>query len=102
VRGAGVGARGIHPDLIVGDDVLDDDNALSSAQRKRMERWWFGTVGGMSHPGVERTIGAWPAAGAATAYQGPLGRDALPSVRLAHGASGEPDLRVAPVLGRVR
>jgi hypothetical protein len=45
---------------------------------------------------------AWPAAGAATAYQGPLGRDALPSVRLAHGASGEPDLRVAPVLGRVR
>jgi hypothetical protein len=57
VRGVGVGVRGIHPDLIVGDDVLDDDNTLSSAQRKRMERWWFGTVGGMSHPGLERTIG---------------------------------------------
>jgi hypothetical protein len=26
-------------------------------QRRRLERWWPGTVGGMAHPGTWRTIG---------------------------------------------
>jgi hypothetical protein len=60
VRGAGVGVRGLHPDLIVGDDVLDEENTRTAAQRRQVERWWSGTVGPMAHPGVERTIGSGP------------------------------------------
>lgn len=57
VAGAGKAVRGIHPDLIVGDDVLEEGNCLTHHQRKRIERWWFGTIGGMSHPGTWRTLG---------------------------------------------
>jgi hypothetical protein len=57
VAGAGKSVRGAHPDLIVGDDVLEEGNALTAFQRKRVERWWFGTVGGMSHPGTSRPLG---------------------------------------------
>jgi hypothetical protein len=56
--GAGKSVRGSHPDLVVGDDVLEEGNCMTAMQRKRMERWWFGTVGGMAHPaGVSRTLG---------------------------------------------
>jgi hypothetical protein len=57
VAGAGKAVRGMHPDLVVGDDVLEEGNCLTSLQRKRMERWWFGTIGGMAHPGTQRTLG---------------------------------------------
>lgn len=57
VAGAGKAVRGAHPDLIVGDDVLEEGNSLTYLQRKRMERWWLGTIGGMSHPGTWRTKG---------------------------------------------
>lgn len=55
--GAGKSVRGLHPDVIVGDDVLEEGNCLTSLQRKRMARWWFGTVGGMAHPVTTRTLG---------------------------------------------
>jgi hypothetical protein len=59
--GAGKSVRGAHPDLVIGDDVLEEGNCLTQFQRKRMERWWFGTVGGMSHPsGTVRTLGDSP------------------------------------------
>ncbi len=55
--GTGKSIRGAHPDLIVGDDVLDEDSSLTALQRKRVERWWFGSVSGMAHPGTERIVG---------------------------------------------
>jgi len=57
VAGAGKSVRGAHPDLIIGDDVLEEGNCLTHLQRKRIERWWLGTVGGMSHPGTWRSLG---------------------------------------------
>lgn len=57
VAGAGKSVRGDHPDVIVGDDVLEEGNCLTSLQRKRMERWWFGTIGGMAHPPTTRALG---------------------------------------------
>lgn len=57
VAGAGKAVRGAHPDSVIGDDVLEEGNCLTSHQRNRMERWWFGTVGGMSHPGTYRVLG---------------------------------------------
>jgi hypothetical protein len=58
VAGAGKSMRGVHPDVIVGDDVLEEGNCLTSLQRKRIERWWFGTIGGMSHPRTSRALGS--------------------------------------------
>lgn len=55
--GAGKGVRGAHPDIIVGDDVLSDDGTGTSYQRKKTETWWFGTIGGMAHPGTTRALG---------------------------------------------
>ena len=55
--GAGKSVRGMHPDVIVGDDVLEEGNCLTSLQRKRIARWWFGTIGGMAHPGTTRVLG---------------------------------------------
>lgn len=57
MAGAGKAVRGAHPDVIVGDDVLEEGNCMTALQRKRMERWWFGTIGGMTHPGTWRTLG---------------------------------------------
>lgn len=57
VAGAGKAVRGVHPDLIVGDDVLEEGNSMTSHQRKVIGRWWSGTVGGMSHPGTTREVG---------------------------------------------
>jgi hypothetical protein len=56
VAGAGKSVRGAHPDVIIGDDVLEEGNCMTSFQRKRMERWWFGTIGGMTHPGTWRPV----------------------------------------------
>lgn len=57
VAGAGKAVRGVHPDRIIGDDVLEEGSAATSHQRKRMEKWWFGAIGGMAHPGTKRTVG---------------------------------------------
>ena len=57
VAGAGKKVRGGHPDFIVGDDVLDEQGCMSSAQRKKTRNWWFGTVAGMGHGGDVRTVG---------------------------------------------
>lgn len=56
VAGAGAAVRGAHPDIIVGDDVLEEQSALTEHQRKKTERWWLGTVGGMPHPGKYRVV----------------------------------------------
>lgn len=59
INGAGAlkAVRGAHPDLIVGDDVLDDKTTQTALQRRYMHRWWFGTVAGMAHPWTERIVG---------------------------------------------
>lgn len=56
VRGSGAAVRGAHPDLIVGDDVQDESNTSTQMQRDRLKQWWFGTVGGMAHPGTSRVV----------------------------------------------
>jgi hypothetical protein len=50
LEAAGVGAslRGIHPNLVWGDDVLDEQSAQSDIGRRRTENWWRGLVLGMS------------------------------------------------------
>lgn len=62
VAGAGKKVRGKHPDVIIGDDVLDEESCATSYQRRKTARWWSGTVGGMSHPGEWRTLGDYPGA----------------------------------------
>lgn len=59
VSSAGVGkaVRGGHPDIIVADDVLSEANTMTAAGRRKLSRWWFGTVAGMAHPGTVRTLG---------------------------------------------
>ena len=54
--GAGAASRGIHPDVIVGDDVVTEESGLSQGPRKRLEDWWVASVGGMAHPGVTRVV----------------------------------------------
>lgn len=54
--GAGKRVRGAHPDVIVGDDILDEDNTGSGHQRRKVARWWFGSVVNMAHPGVTRRV----------------------------------------------
>lgn len=56
VRGSGAAVRGAHPDLIIGDDVQDENNTGTQMQRDRLKSWWFGTVGGMAHPGTTRVV----------------------------------------------
>ena len=53
--GSGASSRGIHPDVIVGDDIVDE-SSMSSTVRRRLADWWLGTVGGMCHSGVVRTV----------------------------------------------
>lgn len=57
VAGSGKAVRSVHPDVIIGDDVLSEKSTSTSLQRKRTEKWWFGVVGGMAHPGTDRLIG---------------------------------------------
>jgi hypothetical protein len=59
VAGAGKAVRGAHPDWIVGDDVMEESSALTALQRRKLERWWLGTVGGMAHPGTTRVLPKW-------------------------------------------
>lgn len=54
--GAGKSVRGEHPDLIIGDDVLEEGSASTAHQRAAQARWWFGTVGGMAHPPTTRLV----------------------------------------------
>lgn len=56
-RGAGSAVRGMHPDVIIGDDVLSEAAATSKKARDQTMKWWFGAIGGMAHPGTNRTIG---------------------------------------------
>jgi hypothetical protein len=56
VAGAGKSVRGAHPDRIIGDDVLDEESSLSELGRKRTQRWWMGSIGGMAHPGTTRKV----------------------------------------------
>lgn len=56
VAGAGKAVRGAHPDVIIGDDVLEEKKTLTRLQRDRTSRWWFGTVANMAHPGKVRTL----------------------------------------------
>ncbi len=57
IAGAGKGVRGIHPDRIVGDDILTEEDAMSQLARRRRDIWWKGTVGPMAHPGTYRRLG---------------------------------------------
>lgn len=56
VAGAGKAVRGAHPDRIVGDDVLEEESCMSELGRRRTHRWWFGSIGGMAHPGTIRKV----------------------------------------------
>lgn len=56
VGGAGKAVRGAHPDVIIGDDVLEEDTSMSRMHREKLSRWWLGTVSNMAHPGTTRTI----------------------------------------------
>lgn len=56
VGGIGQSVRTVHPDLIIGDDVLGEKNSLTYLQRKRVERYWLGDVSGMCHPGTIRAL----------------------------------------------
>ena len=49
-KGTGASVRGAHPDLIIGDDILDDDNSATNMTREKVKRWWFGTVTNMAKP----------------------------------------------------
>lgn len=60
--GAGKAVRGKHPDIVIGDDVLEEKYCLTELMRKRTERWWKGTVGGMAHPGALRWVRKFPGA----------------------------------------
>ena len=56
VAGVGKSFRGVHPDRIVGDDIMKEENTHTNHARQKLEAWWFGTVGPMAHPGVERAM----------------------------------------------
>jgi hypothetical protein len=47
---------------VIGDDVLEEKYCLTELMRKRTERWWKGTVGGMAHPGALRWVRKFPGA----------------------------------------
>ena len=49
-RGAGASVRGTHPDLIIGDDVLNDANSETNQSREKIKKWWRGTVTNMCKP----------------------------------------------------
>lgn len=49
-RGAGASVRGAHPDLIIGDDVLNDGNSANNQGREKIKNWWSQTVTNMAKP----------------------------------------------------
>lgn len=56
VASAGSSVRGAHPDVIVGDDVLEEDTCFTAYQRDKTKKWWKGTIAGMQHPMTSRII----------------------------------------------
>lgn len=56
VGSAGKAVRGGHPDLIIGDDVLEEKTCLTKHQRDKTARWWNGTVANMAHSGTVRRL----------------------------------------------
>lgn len=48
IRAYGTSSRGLHPDLLLLDDVLSDDNSLASFQRERTLKYFMGTLLPMS------------------------------------------------------
>lgn len=58
VAGAGSAVRSKRPDVIIGDDVLEEKKCRSSEQRRKTHSWWHGTVANMAHPaGLKRSLG---------------------------------------------
>jgi len=49
-KGTGAAVRGAHPDLIIADDILDDENSATNTSRDKVKSWWFGTVTNMCKP----------------------------------------------------
>ena len=43
--------RGLHPDYIVGDDILTDEAKISEAYRRKTLDWWLSVVENMPVPG---------------------------------------------------
>ena len=59
-KGQGVAVRGGHPDLIIADDILDEDNCLTEYQRRKLKRWFFETVSNMAKPGTKIIVVGTP------------------------------------------
>jgi hypothetical protein len=55
--GSGKAVRGAHPDVIIGDDVLEKSTTETKKKRDSTKDWWLGTVGGMAHAGTWRSLG---------------------------------------------
>lgn len=53
IRSFGTSVRGMHPDLLLLDDVLNDENSLTSLQRAKTLRYFMGTLLPMQ---VRRTV----------------------------------------------
>jgi hypothetical protein len=54
---AGSASRGIHPDVIINDDVLDEAHAYSGTTRRKFHDWALGSMLPMAHPGgTVRTV----------------------------------------------
>lgn len=56
VAGAGKAVRGSHPDVIIGDDILEEATTQTRHVREQVARWWFGTIGNMGHPTTTRLV----------------------------------------------
>lgn len=50
IRSFGTGTRGLHPDLIVCDDILSDSNASTQYQRAKVWKYFVGTIDPMLGP----------------------------------------------------
>jgi hypothetical protein len=58
IESAGIGAtkRGVHPDVIVCDDILKEEHRTSSSARAHLSDWFHGSVLGMPHGGDVRSV----------------------------------------------
>jgi hypothetical protein len=84
IRAYGTATRGLHPDLLILDDVLTDENTGSSYQRDKTWRYFSGTLMPMS-PTQFIVVG--------TAFRHD---DLLHRLR---GAQGTPDGGLTPIMG---
>lgn len=55
VKGLGASMRGLHPQLLIGDDIVDDKNSTTQEQREKVWQYLAGTM--MPMVGANRTIG---------------------------------------------